>query len=97
MCSIQLSSNPYLFKYDSVFGPWPGEVTAGEGTLTVDGREMVFSAEHDLSGLDLSDIDVVLECTGKVMHAGTRTIVVDGEVWQDGVLVAKCLGTFARI
>ena len=39
----------------------------------------------------------VLECTGKVMHAGTRTIVVDGEVWQDGVLVAKCLGTFARI
>ena len=39
----------------------------------------------------------VLECTGKVMHAGTRTIVVDGEVWQDGALVAKCLGTFARI
>ena len=38
-----------------------------------------------------------LECTGKVMHAGTRTIVVDGEVWQDGALVAKCLGTFARI
>ena len=38
-----------------------------------------------------------LECTGKGMHAGTRTIVVDGEVWQDGALVAKCLGTFARI
>ncbi|WP_304639200.1 PaaI family thioesterase [Pseudomonas sp.] len=38
-----------------------------------------------------------LECTGKVVHAGTRTVVVDGEIWQDGALVAKCLGTFARI
>ena len=38
-----------------------------------------------------------LECIGKVVHAGTRTIVIDGEVWQDGVLAAKCLGTFARL
>ena len=38
-----------------------------------------------------------LECTGKVVHAGSRTIIVDGEIWQDGALVAKCLGTFARI
>ncbi|SDT03880.1 acyl-CoA thioesterase [Halopseudomonas xinjiangensis] len=38
-----------------------------------------------------------LQCTGKVVHAGTRTVVVDGEVWQDGALVAKSLGTFARI
>lgn len=39
----------------------------------------------------------VVECRAKVVHAGTRTMVVDGEVWQDGALVAKCLGTFARI
>ena len=39
----------------------------------------------------------VLECRAKVAHAGTRTMVVDGEVWQDGALAAKCLGTFARI
>jgi acyl-CoA thioesterase len=38
-----------------------------------------------------------LECIGKVVHAGTRTVVVDGEIWQDGALVAKALGTFARI
>jgi len=38
-----------------------------------------------------------LECVGKVVHAGTRTVVVDGEIWQDGALVSKALGTFARI
>ena len=38
-----------------------------------------------------------LECVGTVVHAGTRTVVVDGEIRQDGALVAKALGTFARI
>lgn len=39
----------------------------------------------------------VLECHARVAHVGTRTMVVDGEVWQDGALAAKCLATFARI
>lgn len=38
-----------------------------------------------------------VECRARVVHAGSRTMVVDGEVWQDGTLAAKCLGTFARI
>jgi len=70
-----LETCAYLFKYDSVFGPWPGEVTAGDGSLRVDGREIVFSAEPDLSILDLSNVDVVLECTGK---ADTRTVAERG-------------------
>lgn len=41
--------------------------------------------------------DGVLECRAQVVHAGSRTMVVDGEVWQNTTLVAKCLGTFARI
>jgi glyceraldehyde 3-phosphate dehydrogenase len=82
-----LETCAYLFKYDSVFGPWPGEVTAGEGMLTVDGREIVFSAETDLSRLDLSDIDVVMECTGKAdtrevadrgLRAGARNVLISG-------------------
>ena len=39
----------------------------------------------------------LLECHARVVHVGTRTMVVDGEVRQDGVLAAKCLATFARI
>jgi glyceraldehyde 3-phosphate dehydrogenase len=82
-----LETCAYLFKYDSVFGPWPGQVTAGEGTLTVDGRTMVFSAEPDLSRLDLSDADVVLECTGKAdsrdvaargLLAGAANVLISG-------------------
>ncbi|NKB52412.1 MAG: aldehyde dehydrogenase [Rhizobiaceae bacterium] len=56
----------YLFRYDSVFGPYCGEVTAGDGQLNVDGLQIPFSVEPDISDLDLSDVDVLLECTGAV-------------------------------
>lgn len=29
----------HLFKYDSNYGVYPADVTAGEGTLLVDGKE----------------------------------------------------------
>lgn len=82
-----LETCAYLFKYDSVFGPWPGEVTAGDGSLSVDGREIVFSAEPDLSRLDLSNVDVVMECTGRAdtrevaergLKAGATNVLISG-------------------
>lgn len=60
-----LETCAYLFRYDSVYGPFPGEVTAGDGALEVSGRAIPFHHRADLSGLDLSSVDVVLECTGR--------------------------------
>ncbi len=54
----------YLFEYDSTFGPWKGEVRLEEGALVVDGRRIRLTGARDLSTLDLSGIDVVMECTG---------------------------------
>jgi len=77
----------YLFQYDSVFGPWPGEVAAGQGVLTVDGRAIPFHAAQDLRALDLSGVDVVLECTGmggaramaeRGLAAGAAAVLVSG-------------------
>ncbi|WP_428644817.1 type I glyceraldehyde-3-phosphate dehydrogenase [Roseibium sp.] len=82
-----LETCAYLFKYDSVFGPWPGSVEAGDGTLTVNGRTIPFSAQTDLSTLDLSDTDVVMECTGKAdtreiaergLRSGARNVLISG-------------------
>ncbi|MFB9149679.1 type I glyceraldehyde-3-phosphate dehydrogenase [Roseovarius ramblicola] len=72
-----LETCAYLFQYDSVFGPWPGTVTQGGGALVVDGRAIPVHAAHDLSTLDLSGVDVVLDCTGM---AGARTVAERGLV-----------------
>jgi glyceraldehyde 3-phosphate dehydrogenase len=70
-----LSTCAYLFEFDSVFGPWPGDVQAGDGTLLVDGHRIPFHSEPDLRALDLTGIDLVLECTGM---GGKRTIAERG-------------------
>lgn len=77
----------YLFKYDSTYGPWPGSVSAAEGALCVGGRRFALSQEPDLSRLDLSGVDVVLECTGiaresdvarRGLAAGARKVLISG-------------------
>ncbi len=55
----------YLFEYDSTFGPWRGSVTLEDGALVVDGVRLALHRAGSLSDLDLSGIDVVLECTGR--------------------------------
>jgi glyceraldehyde 3-phosphate dehydrogenase len=65
----------YLFEYDSVFGRYNGVVEHSNGALELDGDRIAFQHTDDLSKLDLSDIDVVLECTGL---AGNRAIATRG-------------------
>lgn len=77
----------YLFRYDSVFGPFPGPVALDGQSLVVDGRAIPFTAAADLSALDLSGVDIVLECTGKAearavaergLAAGARRVLISG-------------------
>jgi glyceraldehyde 3-phosphate dehydrogenase len=50
----------YLFEYDSVFGPWKGEVRLEADALIVNGHRIRLTGTRDLSTLDLSDIDIVM-------------------------------------
>ncbi|SFJ34199.1 type I glyceraldehyde-3-phosphate dehydrogenase [Jannaschia pohangensis] len=70
-----LDACAYLFKYDSVFGPWAGEVSGEDAALVIDGRAIPFYRTPDLRTLSLGGVDLVLECTG---HADTRPEVERG-------------------
>lgn len=59
----------YLFEYDSVFGPWRGSVARAPGALVIDGLAIALHRVADLSCLDLSNVDVVFECTGRADDA----------------------------
>lgn len=58
--------NARLLKYDSVHGRFPGEVTADDNSITVNGHKIKVFAERDPKNLPWGelDIDVVMECTG---------------------------------
>ncbi len=56
----------HLLKYDSILGRFPGEVEAGEGSISVDGRQLKVLAERDPAALPWGElgVDVVIESTG---------------------------------
>ncbi len=57
----------HLLKYDSILGPYPGEVRAGgERALEVDGKQLQVLAERDPAALPWGElgVDVVIESTG---------------------------------
>ena len=77
----------YLFQYDSVFGPWRGTVSLTNNALVVNGQPIPLYRTPDLSSLDLSGVDVVLECTGRAdrievamqgLTAGAKRVLISG-------------------
>jgi len=89
----------HLLKYDSILGRFNGEVEAGEGTITVDGKEIKVLAERDPADLPWGDlgVDVVLESTGfftkrddaaKHLSAGAKKVVISAPATDPDVTVA---------
>jgi glyceraldehyde 3-phosphate dehydrogenase len=77
----------HLFKYDSVFGKFKGDVSFGEGFLLVNGKKIMVTSEKDPSILPWGKlgIDIVLESTGKFtnpadlelhLKAGAKKVVL---------------------
>lgn len=56
----------HLFKFDSTHGKYPGSVTAGKDSLTIDGQEVKVWAERDPGNLKWGEVgvEVVVESTG---------------------------------
>jgi glyceraldehyde 3-phosphate dehydrogenase len=86
----------YLFQYDSVFGPWPDPVEAGEGMLRIGDHALPFTQVADLARLDLNGVDVVMECTGLArtrsfaeagLAAGAGRVLVSGPSPQADITV----------
>ncbi|SFD54896.1 type I glyceraldehyde-3-phosphate dehydrogenase [Roseivivax sediminis] len=82
-----LDTCAYLFRYDSVFGPYPGTVTAAPGALDIDGRRIPVLSERDLGRLPLEGVDVVMDCTGTIKtraqaqagrDAGAANVLISG-------------------
>jgi glyceraldehyde 3-phosphate dehydrogenase len=77
----------HLLKYDSILGPYPGEVKLVGDTIQVDGRGLRVLAERDPAALPWGElgVDVVIESTGlftdrqsaaKHLAGGARKVVI---------------------
>ena len=77
----------HLFKYDSVQGNYPGEVSSDDDYIYIDGTKIDALSQPDPSKLPWGDmnVDVVLECTGRFvdeakaglhLQAGAKKVLI---------------------
>jgi glyceraldehyde 3-phosphate dehydrogenase len=88
----------HLLKHDSVLGSLGEDVSAGEGSITVAGRELQILAERDPASLPWGDlgVDVVIESTGlftkregaeKHLEGGARKVVISAPATDPDVTI----------
>ena len=85
----------HLINFDSVHGIWAKEAKMTESGFIVDGKEILVSANTEISATDWSKCDVVVECSGKMkskaklqayLDQGVKRVVVSAPVKEEGVL-----------
>jgi glyceraldehyde 3-phosphate dehydrogenase len=88
----------HLLKYDSVLGRFGAQVSAAEGSITIDGRTIAVMAERDPAQLPWSDLgaQVVLESTGHFtdatkarahLDAGAKKVIISAPAKNEDVTI----------
>ena len=88
----------HLFKYDSVHRTYQGSVSAGDGSITVDGDEIKVFAEKEPAKLPWTDlgVDVVLESTGRFtdapkakahLDAGAKKVIISAPAKGEDITI----------
>jgi glyceraldehyde 3-phosphate dehydrogenase len=88
----------HLLKYDSILGPYQGEVEVRGDSLIVDGKEIKVFEERDPAQLPWSDlgVEVVLESTGfftsrddaaKHLEAGAKKVVISAPAKEEDITI----------
>ena len=88
----------HLLKYDSIHGRYPGEVTAADGAIVVDGVKIPVSAERDPAKLPWGKLGakLVIESTGiftdraaagKHLEAGAERVIISAPAKDPDVTI----------
>jgi glyceraldehyde 3-phosphate dehydrogenase (phosphorylating) len=92
------ATNAHLFKYDSTYGRFPGEVTHGESDITVDGHTIRAFSERDPAALPWKElgVEIVVESTGIFtdatkahahLDAGARKVIITAPAKNEDVTI----------
>jgi glyceraldehyde 3-phosphate dehydrogenase len=92
------ATNAHLFKYDSNYGAYPGEVEAHESSFVVDGREIAVVAERDPGAIPWKKFgaQIVIESTGLFtdatkakahLDAGAQKVIISAPAKNEDITI----------
>src|SRR3989440_5635843 len=87
-------TNAHLLKYDSTYGPFPGEISAVDGAISVDGQKVKVIAERDPAAIPWRDlgVELVVESTGRFTSADKARAHIDGGGAKKVIISAPAKG-----
>jgi glyceraldehyde 3-phosphate dehydrogenase len=95
---VDTSMNALLFKHDSTYGAYPGDVSHTDDAIIVDGREIKVLKEKDPATLPWGDlgVDIVVESTGiftdaekakSHITAGAKKVIISAPAKNEDITV----------
>ncbi len=95
---VDVPTNALLFKHDSTYGAYPGEVSHTDDALVVDGRPIKVLQVKDPSQLPWGDlgVDIVIESTGLFtdaskasahLEAGAKKVIISAPAKGEDVTI----------
>lgn len=99
---MDVDTNAHLLKYDSTYGPFPGEVEVREGDIYIDGEKLKSFSERNPANLPWGElgVDIVVESTGVFrtrekaslhLDAGAKKVIISAPA-KGAVDLTVCLG-----
>ena len=87
-------TNAHLLKYDSTYGAFPGEISAADGAISVDGQRVKVIAERDPAAIPWRDlgVELVVESTGRFTSADKARAHIDGGGAKKVIISAPAKG-----
>ena len=95
---FDVKTNANLFKYDTNYGRFPGEVTVGENLLQINGQTVKSFSFRDPAEIpwDEEGVDIVIESTGLFttgpkaaahLEAGAKKVIISAPAKEEDVTV----------
>src|ERR687884_159492 len=92
------ATNAHLFKYDSNYGVYPGNVETTQSSFVVDGREIQVSAERDPANIPWKKwgVQIVIESTGLFtdatkarahLDAGAEKVIISAPAKNEDITI----------
>lgn len=92
------ATNAHLFKYDTTYGIYQGDVSAGDGTIKIDGDQIRIFAEKDPANIPWGNLgaEIVVEGTGAFtdaekakahLTAGAKRVIITAPAKNEDVTI----------